>query len=353
MSMMGALFGKSANGEQSSLVNLAHELSRCLPDSLVPGREEDKEVLLASLRECVAKVEQSGRPEDLESATVGMLEAYAVYNRETAAYLDDSRSKTDRLVELMNNTAGMGLRDAEETTTEVQAFEKELEQAVATNSLRSFHPRFKERLEKFRKRAENHREQLERTMTMSNALFPHLRPPKPVAEEAPAQPQEPQVQAAEIPAPSGETDPLTGLPMRQDAESMVARLIEAKTNAHLMAVVVDQMSMITHRYGNSIAEEVVLFYAQLLGQNLKPSEPMYCWNDRCFLCVLQRTDPKHLLRDQINWFLNTRYKRDTRIDTRSAMLNVGVSFKLWHISELRSEQHFAQTLDAHCGSSAA
>jgi GGDEF domain-containing protein len=353
MSMMNALFGKSNGSEQATLACLAKELSRCFAEHRIEGREEDREVLLANLGDCEAKIDRSSRPAEIIEAAESMMMAYATYTRETAEHLQETRGKIERLVELMNCTVGMVFAGSEEALGEVSGFERDLERAIATNSTRAYQPRFKERLASMRKRAEKHREQVERAMTMSAAVFPHLKPAQLVEAEKSAAEAAKRQEAEIAPPATGEPDPLTGLPTRSDAEQALARLIESSANAHFVAVVIDQMSMITHRYGNATAEDVVLFYAQLLGQNLRPIEITYRWNDRCFLCVLHRAEQKHVLRDQLNWFLCTRYKRNMKIDNRSAMLNVGASFKIWHATEFRAAAQFAQALDSHLDAVAA
>ena len=178
----------------------------------------------------------------------------------------------------------------------------------------------------------------------------HVAPPgSTVAAEAPGVEPPPETQkcpaSAEVSPEVDSEDPVTGLPDRRSAEKAFTRLLIEKRPAFATAIVIDRLAMIEERYGTKLRDEILVYFGQELAQILQPQDQLFRWSSASFVVLLERVGSKAWVRMDHERKFNIRYKHAVTNEGRSALLNVGAVWTMWHFAEVDSTGKLSRMID--------
>ena len=294
-----------------SLQHVVHMILRETVATPVAGDPIDRDILGIAIRDLYERLERAPAVSEQVKIAQNAFEALKVYNCETTKFVKAQVLECSRALQSIRELVAADA-SASDAKLALEKIADQLAKAVAGPPMK----------------------------------------PKPAAlAEVPVVPPlveiPPLVESISDETPAPEVDDVTGLPMRQEAETCVAGFIRENRKAYFLAVIIDQMSMIEKRYGKDVKENVLMFFSQLLSQTKKERDILFQWNDRCFLLLMNRVDERHYVRDEVATMLNSRYRSNSEVGGRSVMLNVGAGHKLWHVSDCTSASKFAAALDNH------
>ncbi len=293
------------------LQSVVHLILREAVGNTIAGDPIDKDVLHIAIRDLYAMLERVPSAGEQGKIAQAAFEAFRIYNRETARFVHSHVQECSKSLQVVRELLAMDL-----SVSDMRAsLEKVADQ-------------------------------------LSKAVEGPPKKPRPIAldahvAEAPAETIPPPQEIVPAEPSSMEIDEITGLPQRGEAEICVAGFIREGRKAYMLAVIIDQMSMIDKRYGAEVKENVLMFFSQLLQQTKQERDMLFRWNDRCFLLLMNRTTEKHYIRDEALTMLNSRYRSNAHIGGRPVMLNVGACHKLWHVSEFNAAGKFGEALDQY------
>ena len=88
-----------------------------------------------------------------------------------------------------------------------------------------------------------------------------------------------------------DVDPGTGLPGAGAGMQAVRELISGGRSGRLLAFALDRLEAINLRYGFAVGDQILLIFAQHLGQRLQPGENLFRWRGPCFVMLSDRPVP--------------------------------------------------------------
>jgi diguanylate cyclase (GGDEF)-like protein/PAS domain S-box-containing protein len=122
--------------------------------------------------------------------------------------------------------------------------------------------------------------------------------------------------------PMGQQDPLTGLPARAQAEQALELAIRRRRRTFAAMVTVDRFEALRSRFGNTVADEVLLFMSLHLAQDLAAGDRLFRWSGPSFLILLDRMDALEEVRGEIARLTSMKLERLFHLKTRAAVVAV-------------------------------
>lgn len=144
---------------------------------------------------------------------------------------------------------------------------------------------------------------------------------------------------------ASETDALTGLPGRVQAEKAITHAIQRRTRAFVAAIAVDRFDTIQHRFGAAAADEVLLFTSLHLGQELPVGDKLFRWSGPVFVVVMERLHPLEEVEHEIGRLATMRLERLLHLKARSALVVVTAHWKVFPLRPGETSEEAALGVD--------
>jgi diguanylate cyclase (GGDEF)-like protein len=145
--------------------------------------------------------------------------------------------------------------------------------------------------------------------------------------------------------PDGEErDPLTGLPLRREAEAALAKWAQAGSHAFAVLLVCDRLHILNQRFGRDVGDEILAAFADMLQKRLKPEDQLFRWGGPTLLALLPSQESIEHVRSEVARTIGVRAEHT--IQTRS--LDILIPLKVrWTLFPLMSAPRLMyQKLDA-------
>jgi GGDEF domain-containing protein len=113
-----------------------------------------------------------------------------------------------------------------------------------------------------------------------------------------------------------EFDPLTGLPLRSVAEGAMKAACAGGTRTYACLFVMDRIQVINSRFGNQIADQVLLFFVQGLTMSLMGKDTLYRWSPASFLALFDRLENPDQVRREMARTMSQRQEQTFEIGDR-------------------------------------
>ena len=101
------------------------------------------------------------------------------------------------------------------------------------------------------------------------------------------------VQNKEDRPPAGDSSPVdtaTGLPLEADAKEAIRRALAGATPTYLAVFSVERIALISSRFGDAVADQVMMLCSQHLASRLiKPTDALFRWKGPSFAALLERS----------------------------------------------------------------
>lgn len=141
-------------------------------------------------------------------------------------------------------------------------------------------------------------------------------------------------------------DPLTGLPGRDYAQSELARTLVQFPNCQIAFFVVRRLNLINAKFGFSRGDEVLLKVVQMLAQALPDFSNMFRWSPCAFLIITSPNMGPDTVRDQVQMVEYHRMTPTLEWEGKSAMVSVGIEWKVMSVGEFNETDSLFQRLDS-------
>jgi GGDEF domain-containing protein len=141
-------------------------------------------------------------------------------------------------------------------------------------------------------------------------------------------------------------DPLTGLPGRDYAQSELARTLVQFPNCQIAFFVVRRLNLINAKFGFSRGDEVLLKVVQMLAQALPDFSNMFRWSPCAFLIITSPNMGPDTVRDQVQMVEYHRMTPTLEWEGKSAMVSVGIEWKVMSVGEFQEPDSLFQRLDS-------
>ncbi len=289
----------------------------------VEGDPAEYETFRLAVGELEKNLAEDPSPANILVTTGAAVNAMQSYNRHTSQLLGARSSELQGMVGML--TAAMSNISAASQTSvaRLQDLQRQIEQTVVLNDVRSLKQRLSECLESMR--VETERQRVESAKVVSD-LKQGLRD-----VQTPAQSN------ATAPAEAvAESDPLTGLPLRAEAEQAIQQAGAPGAHAFVALFVLSRLQAITTRYGSELADCLRLFFLQRLSLGLSPQDQFFRWSQDSFLALMHRKESAELLRRELSRLLSVRMEKTFEIASRTVTLPISPT---WTIVPLFDSSH--------------
>jgi diguanylate cyclase (GGDEF)-like protein len=139
-------------------------------------------------------------------------------------------------------------------------------------------------------------------------------------------------------------DPITGLPLRPEAEAELAKPARTGSEAKLAVMVVDRLWALNQRFGSEVGDEVLAAFVLMVQQHLKPGDLFFRWGGPVFLALLSRPSSVERVRAEFGRVMET--KLEHTIETRSRSIMVPISARWTVLPMMAAPRLLYQKIDA-------
>ncbi len=330
------LGGKGQKGDQS----LSQTELLCLLISGIgrhaveedPGELERFQALMTAQEDRLKATSDKGEMRLAVEAVIGFL---AHHNE---AVKTDQRARSAELTKalrMMSETIGQVGRSSQAAVHQLAVIEKGLEEATATNDINRLRLRLGVCLKMIREQSDGLKVQSEQHLGQLKAL---------AASSSSA--------GLEVALLEEPLDPVTGLPARTFAETLIKERFERKTDCLIGLICANRMAGFQVRFGQPAMNDVMKTMARELVQRLPVGTTLCRWSGYSFVAVTDITSSYAEISQQ--WRKVGGFKVEKHIDDRdrSAFISVGTSILLEHVRRNSSRRELIQNMErfvAQCG----
>ena len=131
-----------------------------------------------------------------------------------------------------------------------------------------------------------------------------------------------------------EKDPVSGLPSRPDAESMLASQYEGNhTNTFAVLFSVQRINIINTKYGYAAGDQIMRVFLSHLRSYLTIVDDLFRWSGPTFLAIVHRPGGADPFRSEIARILGRRLEHELALPNRTALLPVSASALVIELSK--------------------
>ncbi len=275
----------------------------------VEGEPADYERFRFAIGELDKGLAADPSPANILVTTGAAVNAMQSYNRHTSHLLGARSSELQSIVGMLTEAMSNISAASRTSVTRLQDLQRQIEQTVILNDVRSLKLRLSECLESIR--SETERQRVESAKVVSD-LKEGLR-----EVHAPA--------AAEV---ATRSDPLTGLPLRAEAEQAIQEACAPGSHAFVALFALRRLQAVTTRYGSDLADRLRLFFLQRVSLGLAPQDQFFRWSTDSFLALMHRKESSELLRRELSRLLSVRMEQTFEIASGTVTLPISPTWTI-------------------------
>ena len=238
------------------------------------------------------------------------LQALEDHNRMTRQFLRQQSLEFQAMVKMLTATVTAISASGDTNVQQLQAIEKQVESVSQIEDVRQIKARLSDCLEGIRRETERQRSETARSAEdlMQNLEAAHARA---------------------VAAQSNGPDPITGLPLRPQAEEAIAQACRDEVQAYVLVVVIDRIQILNSRFGHEVGDEIMRHFASFLKGQLAPLDQLFRWTGPTLTGLLFRSHRLERVRDEIGRVLEIKCEHTVRTASRTILLPISVRWALF------------------------
>lgn len=298
----------------------------------VKGDAADYDKFRADMVKVQESLAERPAPSEVLVMAGAVVKTMEEYNSRTSKFVHAQCAELQTMIAMLTKTMTTLASGSEVSVTRLQSIEKQLHKASMIEDFQTARLRLSECLEGLR--GEIVRQKEESAQTVSNLKTELVKS------------HERRAPLTERPENQGETDPVTGLPQRPEAEA--ALLVIAQQNRRVYAVifVIERLELINVRFGYAAGDQVLVLFSQHLSQNLSRADHLFRWSGPAMLALLEREEPTKQVREEVARITSQRLEKTVLLGSRSVLLPVGASWAIFPVADFRPVQLLFHQFDS-------
>lgn len=137
-----------------------------------------------------------------------------------------------------------------------------------------------------------------------------------------------------MPAPPDATledaaEKAAGLSTRAEAEAALASAWQSDPPCYVAAMALDRLQIFNMRFGHSVGDEVVCFYAAFLRARLREGDRLFRWSKGALLVLLARPNRLEIVRDEIARLMEVRCEHTVQTASRTILLPIAARWTVF------------------------
>ncbi len=128
---------------------------------------------------------------------------------------------------------------------------------------------------------------------------------------------------------SGTSDPVTGLPLRPEAEAALAQAGRSGSQAYAAVLVLDRLQTFNLRFGREIGDEVLVAFSRMVRKLLTPGDQLFRWSGPTLVALLPRPNSLERVRTEVARIVETKMEHNIETPSRSIMLPIAARWAVF------------------------
>jgi len=316
------LFGGEGDTREDVLLRAVGLLLDGLSLHAMEGDRADYEAFQTEIGGLKDKFTPEVEPRDMLLVIGAVLKSLETYNRTTSSYLRFQANELHSMVSMLTETVSMIAAGQDRGVRRLQDIEKQIEKASVSEDLRVLKVRLSDCLTSLREAAEDQQEESTRLVEGLNEGIKRVQAGKPGQVE---------------------TDSVTGLPARIEAERVLAEAIQGGKRVFAAVFVVERLQSINARFGFSVGDKVIMNFAQWLADGAA-GDRLFRWSGPAFMILLERDGPLEFVRSEVVRICSRTLEMSIELSSRSILLPISSAWSVFPM--LASARLVAHKLDS-------
>jgi GGDEF domain-containing protein len=144
-------------------------------------------------------------------------------------------------------------------------------------------------------------------------------------------------------APDLTLDPVTGLPIRSEAERVLAQAVSEGHPFHTAVVVIDSIERINLRFGQFVGDEILQAFVADIRKRLPEGQPFYRWSAQSLVVPVPQQWPVERVREELKALMESR--REFTSQSLSKTLHLPISARWIVVPPAATAQALVQSID--------
>jgi len=136
-------------------------------------------------------------------------------------------------------------------------------------------------------------------------------------------------EAAADPAPEDSAQKAAGVSTRAEAEAALASAWQTDPPSYVAVMALDRLQIFNMRFGHSVGDEVVRFYAGFLRARVRESDRLFRWSAGALLVLLPRPNRLEIVRDEIARLMEARCEHTVQTTSRTILLPIAARWTVF------------------------
>jgi GGDEF domain-containing protein len=283
-----------------TLLRVIRLLLQGMQDHAIEGDADDLAGFRMYVQRLIASLEGGLTESELLVQAGSALQTLEDYNRRTARYLKRPVGEWQAVVTMLISAIA-GLSEDERTAGRLREISTGVRTANGTDDVHKI------------------RLQLSECLT---ELQLDSRRPKP-GETRSITPPAPEA------APEDLAGKAAGLSSRAEAEAALASAWQSDPPSYVAVMALDRLQIFNMRFGHSVGDEVVRFYADFLRARLRESDRLFRWTAGALLVLLPRPNRLEIVRDEIARLMEVRCEHTMQTSSRTILLPIAARWTVF------------------------
>jgi GGDEF domain-containing protein len=278
----------------------------------VEGDRAEYEKFRKDMQEILDAVEGNPSNGELLVTTGSALKTLESYNQNTSRYLRMQGAELQHMIAMLTRTVATLGAGSDRSVTRLREIEGQLVKASEIEDARMLKVRMEQCLESIRDETQKQRAE-------SSRLVEGL-------QHDILQTQERMRTVAVAP-----TDPVTGLPLRPDAEAALAEAAAGVKPAYVVMLAVDRIALINGRFGYAAGDQALKLYVEGLRPRLSAGDRIFRWSGPAFVVLVERPERLERVRDQFRSVVPAKTEKNLQVANRTAMVSLSATWTVFSV----------------------
>lgn len=130
-------------------------------------------------------------------------------------------------------------------------------------------------------------------------------------------------------APNPAPEDSAGLSTRAEAEAALASAWQTDPPSYVAVMALDRLQIFNMRFGHSVGDEVVRFYAGFLRARVRENDRLFRWSAGALLVLLPRPNRLEIVRDEIARLMEARCEHTVQTASRTILLPIAARWTVF------------------------
>jgi len=280
---------------EQTLTRIVQLLLEGIERHAIEGDPDDLTPLRASIQRLTNSLDGSLAASELLAQTASALRALEDYNRRTVRYLRRPAGEWQAVVTMLTSAIAGMLAGGEEGTRRLREIAGGVRSASGAEEVHQIRLDLSECLAGLQQETRRQKDQEARV---------------PVAAS---------VESATSPAVN---DPVTGFASRPQAEEALARAWQTDPPSYVAVMALDRLQIFNTRFGHSVGDEVLRYFGEFIGAQLRSGDRIFRWNGATLVALLPRPNRLEIVREEVARLMDARCEHTVQTASRTILLAI-------------------------------